>query len=533
MPIDPTTVPLDDLRPSVHDGYKANYQMWDGDHWQEGAGWESVLPDPVNTSSEKYEAEKKRVEEAFTSKNVIREVVERHLDGVIGRPPSMAYTRPVGDDSDDEADPVDEVSDPMLSKGAVIDLLRKAGRHPLMGASGYLRVYPSMRAYTDDMELRTDLSYDRAVSALNVKACRPQHASVTTIDGERVAAYWRTYGGKEKVVEVSYLNGDRETVIAVIESTQDERGEEQRTVRTSTPMALGGRLHVVAIDRDRIVTEQVRQQQHTVNKAATMADTNLDYGGFMERIFLNAQRPVKRIENARGQDEFVDAPYQTGAGETAFIAGLVTEDSEGNETLATPKVKFREPVDPSTFEETKDMAYRDILGETNQRHVLMSGDSTASGLSRIAARKDFVSSLRPTKRALTQGGEWLATVVPMFADVLASASRMENVNVSVDLRLDRGMRTPEEIKILMGMVDNEQLSLMTALELIGLTDAQREIERISGQEVSTIDRKLQKAKILKQLVTAGASLQSAAEVAGFEPEEAQLLMQVPVPQTQQ
>jgi hypothetical protein len=349
-----------------------------------------------------------------------------------------------------------------------------------------------------------------------------------------VGVYWRGYSEEEQVAEISYLDEQGRTVIAVIESTRERGAEErERNVTTSTPIDLGGLLHVHEVDRDRLVTRQVRQQQDTVNKALTMADTNLDYGGFLERIFLNAQRPVRRVENARGQDEFVDAPYTTGAGETAFISGLVTEDAEGNETLSTPKVKFREPVSPDTFQETKEMAYADILGEVNQRHVLMSGDATASGLSRITARREFVNSLRPTKRALTQAGTWIGRVVPRFADVLAGASRMDGVNVALDLRLDRGMRTPQEIKTLMSMVEDEQLSLHTALELIGLTDAEQEIERISSERLSTVDRKAKKAGVLKKLVAAGASLQTAAIVAGFNEEEAQMLMQVPVPQTTQ
>lgn len=533
MPFDPTTTELEVLRPSVSDGYKRNYQMWDGDHWQEGEGWESVLPDPQSTSHEKYEREKQRIEDAFTSKNVIREVVERHLGGVIGQPPSVQYNREADEDEADEEE-ADEVAASMFGVGRFIKLLRKAGRHPLLGEPGYIRVYPNERAFDPEtQEVRTDLSFESALDLLDVKACKPTYTYCTRVNGYKVAAYWRTWDSDKRVVEVSYFDENGDTIITLIEAERSDGGDWERTINVSDPIDLGGHLHVHEVTRGSLITEQVRQQQHTVNKAATMADTNLDYGGFLERIFLNAQRPVKRVENAQGQDEFVDAPYQAGAGQTAFITGVVTEDNEGNQKVATPKVKFREPIPVNTFDDTKQMAYEDILGEVDQRHVLMSGDATASAFSRIAAREEFVGSLRPTRRALSQAGDWIGQVTPRFADDLAGASRMDNVRVNVQLHLDRGVRTPQEIKTLSSLVEKEQLSLQTMLDLVGVTDSARELERISAQQADTISRKADRAEVLSTLVSAGASIQTAAIVAGFDEDEARLLMSVPVPAQEQ
>jgi len=530
--IDLQQIDLEDLRPTVSENYKKSYPMWEGDHWQGGEGWESVLPDQKSGNAQKYEKEKKRIKEAFTSQNVIREVVERHLNGVIGRLPSLDYLRAGEEEEDEERERAEDVAEPMPDASEVTKILRRAGRHVLCGAPPCLRVYPNPKAYTGEGTLRDDLGFEMAAEVLMHEVIAPTQGLVTKIDGEQIAAYWREDDTDERTVEVSILDDEGQTVLAVIEE-EDGREETERTIDRSDPLDLGRRLHMEEIDREALITAQVRQQQHGVNKALTMADTNLDWGGFVERIFLNAQRPQKRKEKKTGETEWVDAPYTAGAGETTFLAGVVTETQEGDQRIANPKVKIKEPTDVDTFEDTKNMYYETILSEADQRHILMSGDASSSGIARIAARKEYVASLRPTMRTLSKAGSWSIHILPRFASILSGENRMSGVQASINLRLDRGVLSTDEQRVLMEQVENEQLSLRTMLDRMGLSDVAQELDRITEETVPTVQRRKVMATIAKELSAAGANIRAAALIAGFTEEEADQLLEASVPRTVQ
>jgi hypothetical protein len=531
--IDLEEIDLDDLRPTVPDNYEKSYTMWDGDHWQEGAGWESVLPD-ASENAQKHAKEKKRVAEAFTSQNVVREVVERHLNGVVGRLPAVDYLRAESEDQGDseEQERAKDVAEAMPGAEETARILRTAGRHALCGAVPLLRVYPNAKAYTEGGDLRSDLSFEMAAEALVHEVVAPSQGHLARIDGERVAAYWREDDNGERTVEVSILDDEGRTVLAIIEEEDTADGPE-RTISRSSALDLGRRLHMQPVGREALITRQVRQQQHGVNKALTMSDTNLDWGGFVERIFLNAQRPQKKVKKRSGETEWVDAPYTVGAGETTFLAGVVTETAEGDEQVATPGVKIKEPTDVDTFEDTKNMFYETILSEADQRHILMSGDASSSGIARVAARKEYVASLRPTMRALSTAGEWSIQVLPRLTSILSGERRMDGVEASINLRLDRGVLSTKEQRVLMEQVESEQLSLRTMLDRMGLSDVAQELDRIAEENVPTVQRRKVMATITKELSAAGANIRAAARVAGFEDEEAAELQEAVVPQTRQ
>jgi hypothetical protein len=529
--IDLEQIDLQDLRPNVPENYKKSYLMWEGDHWQEGEGWESVLPDQNQESAQKHEKEKKRIKEAFTSQNVIREVVERHLNGVVGRLPSVDYLR-AGEEEDQERERAEDVAEPMPGASELTGILRRAGRHALCGAPPCLRVYPNPKAYADDGTLRDDLGFEMAAEVLVHEVVPPTQGLVTAIDGEQIAAYWREDGRDERTVEVSILDDEGQTVLAVIEEN-DRQEETERTINRSDPLGLGRRLHMEEVSREALITAQVRQQQHGVNKALTMADTNLDWGGFVERIFLNAQRPKKRKKKKTGETEWVDAPYTAGAGQTTFLAGVVTETQDGDQRVANPGVEIKEPTDVGTFEDTKNMYYETILSEADQRHILMSGDASSSGIARIAARKEYVASLRPTMRTLSKAGEWSIQILPRLASILSGEDRMSGVQASINLRLDRGVLSTDEQRVLMEQVENEQLSLRTMLDRMGLSDVAQELDRITEETVPTVQRRKVMATIAKELSAAGANIRAAALIAGFSEEEADQLFEAPIPRTAQ
>jgi hypothetical protein len=63
--------------------------FYQGDHWQNGAGW--VGPRPM--AGEEGEAEiLSMIQLGFVSRNVIKEIVDRHARGVVGFEPAWRFT---------------------------------------------------------------------------------------------------------------------------------------------------------------------------------------------------------------------------------------------------------------------------------------------------------------------------------------------------------------------------------------------------------------------------------------------------------
>ena len=62
-----------------------------GDHWQNAEAWSGPIP---STLSGEYEAVAAEIERGFVSKNVIKEVVDRAVNGVMGREPKFTLNMP-------------------------------------------------------------------------------------------------------------------------------------------------------------------------------------------------------------------------------------------------------------------------------------------------------------------------------------------------------------------------------------------------------------------------------------------------------
>jgi hypothetical protein len=110
---------------------------------------------------------------------------------------------------------------------------------------------------------------------------------------------------------------------------------------------------------------------------------------------------------------------------------------------------------------------------------------------------------------------------------------MSGVQASINLRLDRGVLSTDEQRVLMEQVENEQLSLRTMLDRMGLSDVAQELDRITEETVPTVQRRKVMATIAKELSAAGANIRAAALIAGFTEEEADQLLEASVPRTVQ
>ena len=315
-----------------------NLAFYTGDHWQGGAAWVGPTlpaddPDAGPTMA--------LIRKAFVSQNVVKEVVDRHADGVVGREPiwSLTVRRALQDGEEIAADEQTLIDEALLARKTCLRLF----------------VPPDL---LDEQGALVAQTLDEALQLLYVH--RPEPGETTMYLDRRTMQPLGIYAYKEddkQRYELSYVAAER-----------NQDGEQQTMVRIlgddaaqEALLPLGGLLTLYEVDLDPLISESVRQSQMQLNMTKTMLSRNAVQGGFLERIFLNAQRPGTWSKDENGKDVFTPAPYQTGPGTTSFIMGVETQFAAGGETLTSPHVVFRDPVTPATFLETKDDAYKSIL----------------------------------------------------------------------------------------------------------------------------------------------------------------------------
>jgi len=76
------------IRERVPLDYDVNRRYYNGDHWQNGAGWSGPMPSKLDPT---YAIVLSQVRKAFRSTNKIKEVVRRHTLAVVGKEPAWYF----------------------------------------------------------------------------------------------------------------------------------------------------------------------------------------------------------------------------------------------------------------------------------------------------------------------------------------------------------------------------------------------------------------------------------------------------------
>lgn len=520
--------PRSEARTGGLDDYAINRKLFDGDHWLDGKGWVGPMPGDNDDDDFRTEA-RERIRLAFCSQNVVREVVERHAGGVAGHPPQVGLVADETDDEDkpeteSEEDEQDDASKMMTAslmewwatrKGH--SLLHHVVETVLLGETASARIWIPEGLLSSGVDEDGDeegetvrtipegLTYLDALNLIHLSTEDPTdgflHRDPLT---QRAYAVFMFEVDKKVRAEVSYVDDEGMTAQVVV--TEDGATEYD-------PVDLGGRLFLDTITRALFVTPQIRQQQMLLNKALTMMSVNLDWSGFLERIFLNAQEPTEQVPDPDrpGETKLVPAPYRGGANRATFAVGVTTEDADGNETVARPEVVFRQPTEATVFTSTKREAYESALHEARQLHALISGDARASGESRIQALADFIVSLLYTKVVLDGLGNNILSAVHAYALAISGESD-RGLRVTFSSRIDAGPVPAEMMRAVIERVKARLLSPESAMSMLGTPDVVAELDRIGGR-MSLDDRKTI-AETVRLYLDAGASLLEAATLAG-------------------
>lgn len=486
--LDPTRGSEQQLRTLATDGAAANAAFYCGDHWQSGDGWVGPRPAGSDPESAGVMAD---IQRAFVSKNAIKEIVNRHVAGVIGREPAWSMTpRRAMEDKEDpkraEKKLIKE-ADAALTEWwddrKILKLLQQLATCLLLHGHAAIRVFVPPGLLIDGRVPQADLA--GALQHIYLSVPTAGQAAVITDDATQQQASVYVYqDGQTTRAEVSYVDlSSGKTVLRVLGSESEQRIE----------LPLGGQLLLIDVTRDALISEQIRQLQKQLNLAKTMEGRNVVQGGFLERIVLNGQMPGTWVDDPDGQlrpngkiQKFTPSPMRIGAGRTNFISGQPIYDEAGQVAgYTSPSVVYRDPVQPVTFEMTADAAHRAILEEAQQLHALIAGDATASGESRKQARADFASSLLPTKGELDSLIRWLLETVLALASVFAGQpEHYVELRAQCDCRIDTGPLSSEERGQIMAEVEAGLLSEETAMSMLGVEDVAAEKARIAAERTA-------------------------------------------------
>lgn len=513
-----------------------NCLFYDGDHWQAGNGWIGQRPDITDAN---YASVMAQIQTGFVSRNAIKEVVSRHISGVLGREPAWDYVlrRPLAEQRDKDGallrgdNGQARREQPTVAEEALLreadtemtawwdqrkpfGVVREAAVSLVLGGCSVLRVYvPRGLRDNNGKVQRTKLA--DALTALRVHS-PPVTAAGIVVDVDTEAEYgvYLFKRGNESYAEVSYLNDSGQTIIRIIKS--------DGTFEESDPLDLGGHLTIFELRRDILITAQVRQLQRALNLANTKMLRNVNVAGDLERTLFNAEPPMREtdeIDPATGKKKRVPAAFRTGAGVTAFVQGTAIRNEQGEIiSRENPSISYRDPVDVSTFIATKLSEYADILGECQQTHALISGDATASGKSREQARSEYEGSLDVTKGVLDGALRWLLEVVLYHGSGIASQRRrFAGLRVEANCHADSGPLSAEERRANRDDFDKGLLSSETAMSRNGVDDPDAENERIRSEGDKTADD-LKLWEVVETATRAGVPLAFyLAEELGWEP----------------
>lgn len=473
---------LNALKP-IDKEQQATLDFLDGDHWQQGRAW--VGPPDADVIN-RVTILQQKIWPIFVSKNIIKEIVEAHRDAVIGQEPDWSgATRealPKGQEPGAQLQALIDKATSLLTEWwdakHIQGALQDATTNLLATGRGELRlVVPPGYIAEDGTPLPGNLN--EWMGRIFLEA--PDIDNVGFIEDENTrqqAAVFAIDKDGEKRVEVCFVDANSKTII------RKWIGEQEQTEGS---VDINGNLLIFEMQRETLVTEQIRQNQALFNTTLTMRTRNVGVGGFPERNFMNAQPPwhFERDPEDPGKQIKVYDDFKTGPGVTNFVAGNEIEDENGNiKDITTATVSYRDPIKVDTFEATEKAAYQNILEEARQLHRLIARDATASGESRVQARADFVTSLRDTKTQVDAAGRWiLETALALAAALSNSKDNFKSIRFRFESQIDTGPLSADERRIILEETQGDKplRSVKSAIKLLGTDDPQAMIDEILSE----------------------------------------------------
>lgn len=507
--------------------YRYAALMYEGEHWQGGWGWAGPMLDPTDPG---YQQTWWLIAKGFVSRNLLKQIVDRHVNGVLARMPKwtlMPIEATTGDEEMPEAlrqtiadataflrDWVSARGVHQMLKNYLVDLLMPTGRGSLRfwippglstelqgsgGAVRQLNVGDSVgealrRIYLEkppvtDAAVVTDPDTQRQVGIRLMR--EPDRAWLTFLDAEGQRTFVRSVNNEGGGAGVSY--------------------------------DLGGRLLMFQGRREPLVTRQFLQMQRALNFAESVIPRTNETAGFLQRIITNAQlQGTWEKDPETGALKFTPDPNATpvyGAGITNYFSGQVLEDEDGKLQQATPGVHVQEPITPNGAIVSAEHFSAAMHVEGHQAHLVRD-----SGIPPEIARQEYALSLLDSAIPVVEATTWILGTGLALAEALrGEVGRFtEQLRPSVSAVVNIGPVSPEEKTAMIAAFEKAVLARETVQETaFSVEDVDAENDRIRSQPGAAIDVFIRQVNAIKMAKEAGITIEDAALEAGIAPDVAQ------------
>ncbi len=487
-------------------GAISNWEFYIGNHWQNGKGWIGAKP---LFGIDGYTQTMKQIEDAFVSENVIKEFVDRHIGGILGREPlwgfvpqstvnqstvsrrrrfaklfNMIVQTLTGATLDRRAQEADEALTVWWDNAKPRKQLKMALARSLNQDRALLRMFIPRGLYNKDIPIPKLRSLVDALALIHVVVAPYDEGGVfTDSDTQRPFAIFAYQIDRANCVELSYVNELGETILHIL-SDKPELAVE--------PIAyqMQGRLWMHEVERPALISEQIRSEQRSLNLTKTMMMRNVNLAGNLERVIMNAERPKKKISvvdpnSTTGfREDTIEAGWLSGPGITNSLTGLLIRN-DNNEIVgrANPNISYRDPVQIETFVGTRQQCRESILGQAQQLHIMIAGEAAPSGLSRREAKGEYRSSLNDSKEPTDDAGRWiLEAPLRLAAQLCGRTEDFADLRCDFDSRIEDGPVSPEDRSANREDMKARLLSRESAMSRNGTEDTDAEKMRIAEDE---------------------------------------------------
>lgn len=493
-------------------GAIANTKFYEADHWQNGDGWIGAKPLVTHGLNQTM----LQIKEAFVSENVIAEVVDRHIGGILGREPLWGFVpqetisqsaqkrrnrfaklfsliRPTAQTTaqiDKLAQEADEALTVWWDQGQPRKRLKEALAKCLNEERALLRLFVPRGLYDKNKTIPVQKTLTDALALLHIDVVTSDKGGVfTDSTTEKPFALYVYQVDGAKCIELSYVNELGQTILQIL-------SDKPELVVDPIPYDLQSRLWMYEVQRKPLITEQIRSNQKSLNLALTMMMRNVNLAGNLERVIMNAERPKQKIKvpdssQASGyREETIDSDFLTGPGVSNLISGLLVRDNDGKIIgRANPNISYRDPVPIDTFVGTRNSMYGSILGQTQQTHALISGDAQASGKSREQARAEYRASLLDSQESIDDAGRWvLDTGLRIAAQFCNRVNDFAGLRCNFEATIEDGPVSPEERSANRADVQAGLLSKESAMSQNGVDDTDAEKQRIAEDRADSAEQ---------------------------------------------
>lgn len=261
----------------------------------------------------------------------------------------------------------------------------------------------------------------------------------------------------------------------------------------STGFKLDKHILVHQIKGDPYITASMVQQNRALTLALSLGVSVLVESGFGEMVITNTE--LRKTDGAAGTVDDGTKKAQTkytalkrGPSTVNNLIGKQSVTEDGTIVYESPGVYFKDPTPIEVFDEGAELYYRQLLAEAKQEFVLMVGDSTTTGESRIQSRQDFLKKCFEYKSEVDRlGSDILTTFLHLIAAIAGDNGYFEGISVNFDCQVSAGELSAAEQQVIVSRYELGLISRETALIMLGTEDPLLEIDKIRLDEAEKQD----------------------------------------------